>query len=217
MKDEIIYAGDFKPEFDCAIIAEKSGGDAERVAQLVKEALEHCSAKGAAFVVPLDPIGDDGIKLGDVELKSPLLAGRLSSLGRAFPYIVTEGQAMADWGSQYRNTSDAPLIHQIRQAAVKACEQRIEKMLCDKFAMPVISSLNPGSLKDWPISEQARLFEVLGNIPATLGISLLPTGIMQPDYSISGIFYETDKKYYNCQLCPREGCPNRKAPRERNI
>lgn len=213
MNKEAVQIENFTPAFDCAMIAEKSGGSVERVFELVEEARGVSRGAGAALVLPLDLRADGSILLGDVEFKSPLLKERFSGLGRAFPYIVTEGREMAEWGARYKNTQDACIIHQIRQAAVKCCEQQIEKMLCDRFGMAVISSLNPGSLKDWPISEQARLFEVLGSIPAALAISLLPSGIMQPDYSVSGIFYQTDKKYYNCQLCPRDGCPNRKAPR----
>lgn len=214
MNEEVIRIENFAPAFDCAMIAEKSGGNMERVSELVEEAKGHLCGCGAAMVLPLDFSDDGGVLLGEMEFKSPLLTERLSGLGRVFPYIVTEGREMAEWGVKYKNIPDAPIVHQIRQTAVKGCEQRIEKMLCDRFGMAVISSLNPGSLKDWPISEQARLFEVLGDIPACLGISLLPSGIMQPDYSVSGVFYQTDKKYYNCQLCPRDGCPNRKAPRE---
>jgi hypothetical protein len=34
---------------------------------------------------------------------------------------------------------------------------------------------------------------------------------MLPTKSVSGIFFPTETSYENCQLCPRENCPNRRA------
>jgi hypothetical protein len=35
---------------------------------------------------------------------------------------------------------------------------------------------------------------------------------MVPTKSVSGILFPTEDGYANCQLCPRQACPNRRAP-----
>jgi hypothetical protein len=37
---------------------------------------------------------------------------------------------------------------------------------------------------------------------------------MTPVKSVSGIWFPTEGKYENCQLCNREDCPGRRAPYE---
>jgi len=40
---------------------------------------------------------------------------------------------------------------------------------------------------------------------------------MIPKKSISGIYFPTEVLFYSCQLCPRKGCKERKAPCDRNL
>lgn len=215
MNRECIELSDFRPNFDNALLAEKSGLPIAEVAKLAAEAAQNCSGKGCAIICSCQTGAGDTVLICERPFTSPLLSEKLAGLGRVFPYLVTEGAKMAAWGAGYKGKPEAQLVHLLRQTAVKACEAEIERRLCERFGIAILSSLNPGSLRDWPISEQQNLLVLLDPLPAKLGVSLLPSGIMQPDYSVSGVFFQTDKKYYNCQLCPRQGCPNRKAPAEK--
>ena len=71
--------------------------------------------------------------------------------------------------------------------------------------------MNPGSLPDWPISQQRPLFDLVGKA-AEIGVHLTDSYLMRPLKSVSGILFATDVTYENCQLCPVERCPNRRAP-----
>ena len=75
-----------------------------------------------------------------------------------------------------------------------------------------ISSLNPGSLKEWPITGQVPLFELLGGVTEDIGVVLSDSLLMSPVKSVSGIMFQSEEAYENCQLCPRENCPGRRAP-----
>ena len=48
-------------------------------------------------------------------------------------------------------------------------------------------------------------------MPERLGVELLPSFMMKPEYSESGVFFETEKKFYNCRLCPQPACRGRQA------
>jgi hypothetical protein len=45
-----------------------------------------------------------------------------------------------------------------------------------------------------------------------IGVRLLDSMLMLPSQTVSGLLFETESDYVNCQLCPREHCPNRRAP-----
>ena len=72
--------------------------------------------------------------------------------------------------------------------------------------------MNPGSLADWPLEQQAELFEVLGDVRGAVGVELTESCLMIPIKSVSGIRFSTEVQFENCQLCPRDVCPGRRAP-----
>ena len=68
---------------------------------------------------------------------------------------------------------------------------------------------NPaGFLCGW----ERQLFELLGNPKDTVGVRLTQSCLMVPNKSVSGIRFPIEESFETCQLCPREGCPGRKAP-----
>jgi len=48
-----------------------------------------------------------------------------------------------------------------------------------------------------------------------VGIELTESLLMVPQKSVSGVRFANAHDYVNCRLCPRENCPNRRAPRDR--
>ena len=77
--------------------------------------------------------------------------------------------------------------------------------------------MTPGSLEDWPISEQRPLFEILGDIQDAIGVQLKDSLMMSPVQSVSGIIFPTEATFESCQLCPRENCPGRRAAYDKNL
>jgi len=69
----------------------------------------------------------------------------------------------------------------------------------------------PGSLPNWPIEQQKPLFELFGDVQATIGVKLTDSLLMLPAKSVSGIYFPTETSFFSCQLCPRERCDSRKA------
>jgi hypothetical protein len=72
--------------------------------------------------------------------------------------------------------------------------------------------MSPGRVPYWPLTQQRPLFELLGNPKDTVGVRLTQSCLMVPNKSVSGIRFPTEESFETCQLCPREGCPGRKAP-----
>ena len=70
----------------------------------------------------------------------------------------------------------------------------------------------PGSLADWPITQQQQLFSLFGDVEAKIGVRLTDSFLMLPMKSVSGVYFPTETSFESCRLCPRKVCPGRRAP-----
>ena len=92
--------------------------------------------------------------------------------------------------------------------AIQVVNDKIKKTLDAE----IVSTMNPGSLEDWPITEQTKLFSLMKDETAAIGIMLNESCLMRPLKSISGLSFASGEIFHNCQLCPRRDCPGRRAP-----
>ena len=217
MDQTSIVLDDVKVEFDLEAIGRKmrtrSSARAETLLRdLSREAEPIAKPRAAAKLCAVTVVSDTRLQLDGQAFDSPLLIENMGELGRAFPYLATEGDELAEWGRSFSGM-ERLFANAIQNAAMKQTEALLEKKLRDQFGITQLSAMNPGSLMVWPITQQTPLFELLAPLPEKLGITLLPTFMMKPEQTVSGIFFQTDKKFFSCQLCPRDDCPNRKAPR----
>jgi len=50
-----------------------------------------------------------------------------------------------------------------------------------------------------------------------IGVELTDSFLMIPNESVSGIYFPAEVRFETCQLCPREICPGRRAPYDKNL
>ncbi len=129
-----------------------------------------------------------------------------------YPYVGTSGRA----AYEYARTLDDDLF---KYWSDQICEMALKSALVDFIARvrelsksERLSALAPGSVIDWHISQQKKLFELLGNVYDKTGILLEESFLMRPVKSNSGILYASDGHFVSCSLCSKQNCPNRKAP-----
>jgi hypothetical protein len=101
--------------------------------------------------------------------------------------------------------------------ALGKAAQYLEQHLKRRFGLTRLSSMSPGSLEDWPITQQKALFSLFGKTDKLISVKLTEHMLMIPRKSISGIYFPTRVSFLSCQLCPRKDCPSRKAPYDRNL
>lgn len=216
---EIIFIDDVQVIFDLEAVGQKlnlrarSSAKMEKILRdMAEEAQAIARPRAAAKLSRLSPgEEEDEVRLDGVLLTSSLLKEKLADLGRAFPHLATEGTELADWGRAHEGM-ERILANALQNSAMAMARQRLEEAILEKYGLEQLSAMNPGSLLAWPITEQEPLFELLVPLPEQLGITLLPTFMMRPEQTVSGIYFQTDSKFHNCQLCPRDDCPSRQAP-----
>ncbi|MDR2366559.1 MAG: hypothetical protein LBF58_00365 [Deltaproteobacteria bacterium] len=172
----------------------------------------------AAFRLALIEAEDLGcghrVGIGPVVLENNVLADNLKDLGRAFPFVATEGPELAEWASGL-GPRDKNVAFLFRYMALKEAERRLELRLTELYGLSGLGAMSPGVLPAWPLTGQKELFELLSPLPGRLGVSLNAQSFwMSPGVSSSGIYFETEAGFHNCRLCPLDACPLRRFVRD---
>lgn len=191
---------------------EAAGAAAESDRSLVRLAETLIGPKAVFAACDVGPVGMRTVEIGGIEFVGPALRENLGKAGRVFPYIVTVGpeleraaQAQADLLRQY-------YLEEIADYALERAAAWLAGYLQEHYGLSGLSSLSPGSLEDWPITEQPKLFSLLSGAERLIGVHLTDGMMMVPRKSISGILFPSDEGFSACQLCEREHCQGRKAP-----
>ena len=160
---------------------------------------------------------EDAVDIGNVKFTSHVLRVNLDKIGKVFPYVVTIGKELEDNAASFDNLLKAYCLDEIGNMLVELGMEYLEDYLKRRYKLEQLSNISPGSLEDWPITQQKQLFSIFGNVEDLIGVKLTDSSLMIPKKSVSGIFFPTHVKFYSCQLCPRENCKERAAPYDKNL
>lgn len=206
---------DIETDFDVELMTSKVKTGSEKVVkifhELIREA-ETLAGPAASFkICRVEKGPGPQVFLDNVPFTGQLLRDNLAGLDWAYAYVATEGRELAQW---FESLSCARQILSwpIRYAALKLAEKALVKFIKENFNVSQLSAMNPGTLKLWPLEQQKPLFDLLTPLPESIGVSLGAEGWMSPDLASSGVLFETETRFYNCQLCPLEPCEHRKKP-----
>ena len=183
-----------------------------RLSLLMEKAQAIGRPKAFYKVAFIESRGDDQIIIDGVMLTSRVLRVNLEKAHRVFPFVATCGSELEEWSKPIDDLLEKHWAEVIKEMAVQTALRYLNEHLMDRFQPGKISRMNPGSLSDWPLEEQRPLFTILGEGPGSIGVILKDSFLMLPIKSISGIWFSMEESFESCQLCPREGCPGRRAP-----
>ena len=150
--------------------------------------------------------------IGGVKFTSRVLRVNLDKVERAFPYVATCGRELDKISVPSDDLMKNYYLDIIKGMVLRSARSHLEDYLTKNYALGQISRMSPGSLEDWPITQQKELFSIFGNVEDLIGVRLTENFLMSPLKSVSGIYFPTEIKFESCQLCPREGCSGRRAP-----
>ena len=195
----------------------KPGSHFEKSFREFLKKVEHVASPKAIYRVSyIDDIGPDTVTIEEKIFHSQALSKNLASIGRVFPFIATCGIEVDKFPIEQDDLLQQYWLNSIKLALLEASITHLHQTLENSYRIDNLSAMNPGSgdVNVWPIEEQSQLFSLFGGIQTTtqqIGVTLLPSYLMVPDISVSGILFPSETKYYNCQLCQREDCPGRQA------
>ncbi len=160
---------------------------------------------------------DTSVVVDGVTLASRVLRANLDRVDRVFPFVATCGWELDRWATARDTPLERRLADVISEVAVYQALAALKERLRDEYHLSVISRMSPGSLEDWPLPEQRLLFRLLGDTERAVGVRLTEDLLMLPRKSISGILFGSEELFESCVLCPREECPVRLMPYDRDL
>ena len=156
--------------------------------------------------------GEGTVEVAGVTFASPVLAKNLEPANKVFPYIVTVGPELERAAGEQGDLLKQYYLEEMANMALESAAEWLSARLEERYGLGPLSNMSPGSLEDWPITEQVKLFSLFGDTERSVGVRLTDSMLMVPRKSISGILFPSEEGFVACQLCDRAVCPGRKAP-----
>jgi len=163
-----------------------------------------------AFV---EDISGDNVRINGFAYDSGVLAMNMKNVHRVFAYVCTCGVEVDEWSKSVYDYMTMLWVDLIKQMFVAEANVFLRDHIKDVFQFEKLSAINPGSgnVENWPISQQATLFEMIGGVKDGIGVSLTDSFLMVPLKSTSGLLFPSDTDFVNCALCSRKNCVGRRA------
>ncbi|MDR1080652.1 MAG: hypothetical protein LBQ79_06755 [Deltaproteobacteria bacterium] len=191
--------------FDSAFLREK-------VAYMLPDVREFARPWGAFTVRRPEFPGGDRITIGGRGFTSSLLVRELWGLDEVFPFLASEGPELAGWAASV-DEDLRKAAFAVRFIALKEAEEAMERHIAERWGVPDISAVAPGTLDEWPQSEQRPLFELMGPAADRKGMFLNSKLWLEPLVSSSGIYFSSPGGFHNCYLCRDDDCQWRRFAR----
>lgn len=150
-------------------------------------------------------------RVGAEAFDSRIMSVNMKDVSVAYPYAVTCGRELYEFALSKNDPLERYWIDSIAEqilyrAGALAFEEAVKIAGSEN-----LSSMNPGSLSDFPITNQKPLFRLLSGAREEIGLELTESCLMLPYKSLSGIYFVSEEHFVNCALCQRANCPNRRA------
>jgi hypothetical protein len=184
----------------------------ESLDELVVLAQRLIDPHGVCVVGYIGERGERTVEIAGVTFESPVLRRNLENANKVFPYIVTVGPGLETVAGAQTDLLKQYYLEEMANIALEQAASTLSAQLEARYGLGPLSNMSPGSLADWPITEQPKLFSVFGDTEKSVGVRLTDSMLMVPRKSISGILFPSEEGFIACRLCDRARCQGRKAP-----
>jgi hypothetical protein len=157
------------------------------------------------------------VAVDGVTLTSRVLRVNLDGADRVFPFVATSGWELDRWVTEKDDPLERRVADVISEAALYLALGALKERLREEYRLATISRISPGSLEDWPLEEQRLLFQLFDDTERAVGVRLTKDLMMLPRKSLSGILFASEELFESCLLCPKEECPARLMPYDRDL
>jgi len=161
--------------------------------------------------------GERSIRIGETVFECRVLRINLEEQRRAFPALATCGRELGEWAAGQDNILHQFWAKALADEVLVSAVTALETAISQRHGTEIISFMTPGSLDDWPLSQQRQLFELFGEGAARIGVSLTDSYLMVPASTLSCLAFESDSRFHSCLLCPRNDCLSRRAAYDESL
>ena len=198
---EFFRAVDLSPDADLSAEA----------AELYQEAITIAHPKAVYRIAFIDEKRAGSALVNGVELSSHILRVNLDPIERLFPFIATCGMELETWSHSKTDPLSRFWADTIKELFLRQAYSYCAEHMKTNHNPGKTITMTPGSLEDWPIQEQKKIFSLLAEEARIIDVSLNDSFLMIPTKSLAGVWIPSEKDFVNCKLCPRENCSGRQA------
>jgi hypothetical protein len=183
-----------------------------RLLELAGMAQEIARPKALYKICRIEKQTTDRVILEGVTLSSRVLRVNLEPVHRVFVGLSTCGREMLKLVNAATDMLEKYWVDMMMEMALKAANRAMDEHISLIYDPGPLSSMCPGSIEDWPITEQKQLFNIIGKKASEIGVTLSESMLMEPVKSLSRIIFTSESRFNSCRLCPMNRCPSRKEP-----
>lgn len=204
--------------FDAGDVLKSLGMSPEhRFVEIIDDFLEKtkdiAKPKGFYLTCPVEKITEHGVTLGGITFYSSLLVKMIGNQSVVYPYLCTCGRELAEYAEKLTDIAENFAFDAVMEFYRKVIEMKLWDNVLEQLPEGLVTShAYAGSLADWIIHEQKKLFQLFGTAAEDIGVTLNPYYVMTPMKSIAGIAFGVEDAISECAGCRRENCSLRKEP-----
>jgi hypothetical protein len=198
------------PELLETLRMSETGQDTQELLDLVSQAQRVARPKGVSAVGQISRRTRDSLTVNGTAFMSTVLSVNTRNTRRVFAFAATCGTELASWAGSIEDPVHHYYALSIAENALNSILDFMEQELQKSYGTGPLERMLPGSLQDWPIEEQEKIFHLLGDGPQRIDLHLTPSKLMIPTNSVSGLMYASREGFVSCQLCPLQACTHRR-------
>jgi hypothetical protein len=185
---------------------------AGRLLELAGMAEEIARPKALYKLCRLEKQRTNTVIVDGVVLSSRVLRVNLEPAHRVFVGLSTCGREMLQLMNAATGMLEKYWVDTMMEMALKAADRAMDEHIRLTYQPGPLSSMCPGSIEDWPITEQKQLFNIIGKEASEVDVTLSASMLMEPIKSLSRIIFPCESRFQSCLLCPMDHCHSRRAP-----
>ena len=151
------------------------------------------------------------VQVDGTTFTSDVLRINLSEVDMVFPFIATCGQEVDAIEIPSSEVLKRYCMDVLKMTLAISASIYLQDVLTKLYCPGKLTSMNPGELETWPITQLKEIFSVIGDVEKLIGVRLTESYTMVPLKSRAGIFFATESNFESCQLCLQKSCPGRKV------
>jgi hypothetical protein len=183
----------------------------EMARELVDKARQIARPKALYKISRPRVIDNATTEIDGVTFKSRVLSKLFTGLDTVIPYIATIGKELDALNAERGEMMKGICLEIIKTLVLGSASEYLTGYIKKKYNMPKIARMNPGSLEDWPITEQRAFLSLFDNVEERIGVTLSSGGVLKPTKSVSSIIFPNESGFVTCQICPKQDCFTRMA------
>ena len=178
----------------------------ERIASLVNQGIE--IARPVVFYKKAAIHRDEegAIHIDSVPLEGTLPGQQLDESSEAAIFIASCGQELYNWQESLKDYFDVSVAGIVAERALQSAMKALFETMKAQCRKKYLAIMTPGSVPEWPLSEQEKIFQLLGDVAQEKGICLDASSTMVSTKTVSGILFSGDEKLETCSLCSFKDC-----------